>query len=71
MKKIVLLFLCISILSACGKRGKLEFPEGSTYPRQYPAARQPEYGGMKKKVSTGAERIPAVEEVENSGEQSE
>jgi predicted small lipoprotein YifL len=24
-------------VSACGKRGKLEAPEGSTYPQSYPA----------------------------------
>ena len=41
MKKIVVCFLCVLCLAGCGKRGKLDFPEGSTYPRVYPAARLP------------------------------
>ena len=40
MKKILLCFLCALCLAGCGKRGKLDFPEGSAYPRQYPAAHE-------------------------------
>ena len=31
------LMLAALAATACGKRGKLEQPEGSTYPRTYPA----------------------------------
>ena len=41
MKKIIALVLGILCLTACGKRGRLDFPPNSSYPRQYPAARQP------------------------------
>ena len=41
MKKIVFVCLCVLCLFGCGKRGKLEFPPGSTYPHQYPAPRKP------------------------------
>lgn len=40
MKKILVCFLCALCLAGCGKRGKLDFPEGSSYPRRYPAARE-------------------------------
>lgn len=53
MKKIVVFFLCALCLAGCGKRGKLDFPEGSTYPRMYPAFRQPKPERMK------AEELPA------------
>ena len=38
-----LLLACMTIvvassLTGCGKKGKLEAPDGSTYPRQYPKA---------------------------------
>ncbi|MDX2223411.1 MAG: lipoprotein [Rhodospirillaceae bacterium] len=33
---ILALMLAAAGLSACGKRGDLERPEGSTFPRQYP-----------------------------------
>jgi predicted small lipoprotein YifL len=40
MKKIIvtalMLVIATSALSACGKRGSLTPPEGSTYPQQYP-----------------------------------
>ena len=41
MKKAMAIILCVFCLTGCGKRGKLDFPPGSTYPRQYPSARQP------------------------------
>lgn len=41
MKKLLLILLCFSILGGCGKRGKLEYPPGTVYPRQYPAPRAP------------------------------
>lgn len=40
LKKIIVIALSVlvsaSALSACGKRGALIAPEGSTYPQQYP-----------------------------------
>ena len=42
MKTIIAVLLCAVCLSACGKRGKLEFPPGTTYPRQYPVSQLPE-----------------------------
>ena len=41
MKKIIAIVLGVLCLTACGKRGRLDFPPDSSYPRQYPAARQP------------------------------
>lgn len=41
MKTILTALLCAVCLTGCGKRGKLDFPEGATYPRQYPAPRNP------------------------------
>ena len=41
MKKFLTVFLCALCLAGCGKRGKLDFPKGTVYPRQYPAARLP------------------------------
>jgi predicted small lipoprotein YifL len=32
----ILLSLALPALSACGRKGPPEPPEGSTYPRQYP-----------------------------------
>ncbi|HBO59755.1 MAG TPA: hypothetical protein DD624_07600 [Alphaproteobacteria bacterium] len=41
MKKL-LIALCIVLSAAgCGKRGRLDFPKGAVYPRQYPAPRAP------------------------------
>ena len=40
MKIIVAVLLCVLCLDGCGKRGKLDFPPGTTYPRQYPARRE-------------------------------
>lgn len=39
MTRRLLAVLCLAALaaSACGKRGDLEQPEGSSYPRTYPA----------------------------------
>jgi len=34
---VAVLALAALAASACGKRGKLEQPEGSTFPRTYPA----------------------------------
>lgn len=42
MKKIFAVLLCVLCLVGCGKRGKLEFPPNTTYPRQYPVARNPQ-----------------------------
>lgn len=63
MKRIVVVVLCVLCLAACGKRGRLDFPEGAVYPRQYPADRQPEQGKMKKIVpaSVGDETIYSAE----------
>ena len=36
MKTITAVLLCVLCLTGCGKRGKLDFPPGTTYPRQYP-----------------------------------
>ncbi len=41
MKRFIMTILCVLCLFGCGKRGRLDFPEGATYPRQYPAAREP------------------------------
>ena len=43
MKKMIALFLGVLCLAACGKRGHLDYPPGTTYPRQYPAPRQPKH----------------------------
>ena len=60
MKKIIVFFLTALCLAGCGKRGKLDFPEGSTYPRMYPAPRQP------KAVTTGLQRVTPEEAEEDS-----
>lgn len=36
LKTALILGLCLLMLAACGKKGKLEQPEGSDHPRQYP-----------------------------------
>jgi len=36
LKQALVLVLCLFMLAACGKKGKLEQPEDSDYPRQYP-----------------------------------
>jgi predicted small lipoprotein YifL len=36
LKAVLVVLLCLSMLAACGKKGKLEQPEGSDHPRQYP-----------------------------------
>lgn len=41
MKTIVTVLLCVLCLAGCGKRGRLDFPPGTTYPRQYPARIEP------------------------------
>jgi predicted small lipoprotein YifL len=41
MKEAMAIILCVFCLTGCGKRGKLDFPPGTTYPLQYPSARQP------------------------------
>ena len=41
MKKILAVFFCALCLTGCGKRGKLDFPPETTYPRKYPARREP------------------------------
>ena len=41
MKKIIVFALGALCLTGCGKRGRLDFPPDTTYPRQYPAVRQP------------------------------
>ncbi len=33
----ILVAALLAPLAACGKKGGLDAPEGSTYPRQYPA----------------------------------
>ena len=41
MKKMFIV-LCIALsVAGCGKRGRLDFPKGAVYPRQYPAPRTP------------------------------
>ncbi|CCG41740.1 exported hypothetical protein [Magnetospirillum molischianum DSM 120] len=40
-----------SVLSACGRRGKPETPEGATYPNVYPYT---PYPGQKATTRTGA-----------------
>lgn len=41
MKKLFIV-LCIALsVAGCGKRGRLDFPKGAVYPRQYPAPRNP------------------------------
>lgn len=69
MKKFIAIVLCALCLSACGKRGKLDFPEGATYPRQYPAARQPGRGGMKRIDAPAAEQKPAEDAATDLTEQ--
>ena len=61
MKKVIVIILSVLCLACCGKRGKLDFPPGTTYPRQYPAPRQPKYGQMKQVTP------PAVKEQPESG----
>ena len=58
MKKFLTVFLCALCLAGCGKRGKLDFPKGTVYPRQYPAARQPK---------SAKETAISVEQKENAG----
>jgi len=39
MKRLIVLMVLgalLASLSACGKRGRLEAPEGSTFPQEYP-----------------------------------
>ena len=55
MKKIAVLFLCVLCLTGCGKRGKLDFPPGTIYPRQYPASRQMKQKQMKPVVQEASE----------------
>lgn len=31
------LLLCVFMLAACGKKGKLEQPDDTKYPREYPS----------------------------------
>jgi len=33
---LLLIFLGMGLLTACGKKGGLRLPEGSTYPQSYP-----------------------------------
>ena len=56
MKKIIVIVLSVLCLAGCGKRGKLDFPPGTAYPRQYPAFRQPKRGQMKPVSHSVAER---------------
>ncbi len=71
MKKIVVCCFIALCLAGCGKRGKLDFPPGSTYPRQYPVARQP------KPVTAGLHRVTSEaitedpEEITNDLEEAE
>lgn len=37
LKTALVLILCLFMLAACGKKGKLEQPEDSEYPRTYPS----------------------------------
>ncbi len=40
MRKIILIVLALAVVlptAGCGRHGKLETPEGSTYPREYPS----------------------------------
>lgn len=42
IKRIVLLLMVVALaspLGACGRKGKPEHPEGSDFPREYPAKR--------------------------------
>ncbi len=41
MKKSLIAAAALILLSACGKMGKLEYPPGAFYPRQYPAPHFP------------------------------
>ena len=61
MKKIIALVLGVLCLTACGKRGRLDFPPNSSFPRQYPAARQPK----QKNVSI----LPVSNDVERKNEE--
>ncbi|MBO4521454.1 MAG: hypothetical protein J5787_09660 [Alphaproteobacteria bacterium] len=55
MKKTIAIALTLLCLAGCGKRGRLDFPPGSMYPRQYPAARQPKKGQMMPVAETPTE----------------
>ena len=55
MKKTIVIVLALLCLAGCGKRGRLDFPPGSAYPRQYPAFRQPKQGQMKPVAPAAAE----------------
>lgn len=57
MKKFLAVFLCALCLAGCGKRGKLDFPKGAVFPRQYPAARQPK---------SARETVTSVKQEENA-----
>ncbi|MBR1777532.1 MAG: lipoprotein [Alphaproteobacteria bacterium] len=46
MKTVAVVVLGMLFLTGCGKRGNLDLPPGATFPRQYPAARQPRQGRM-------------------------
>lgn len=41
MKKFLIAAVALASLAACGKMGKLEYPPGAFYPRQYPAPQFP------------------------------
>ena len=61
MKKIIMTVLCVLCLFGCGKRGRLDFPKGATYPRQYPAAREPKQKKTVQFVGKEAEEISLPE----------
>ena len=50
--------LLAGCLTGCGKRGKLDFPPGTTYPRQYPARREPRPAEKAVKVTPAEEKQP-------------
>ena len=58
MKTITAVLLCVVCLTGCGKRGKLDFPPGTTYPRQYPARREPRPAEKAVKVTPAEENQP-------------
>ena len=41
MIKFLIAAVALASLAACGKMGKLEYPPGAFYPRQYPAPQFP------------------------------
>lgn len=70
MKKFLVAASLLLAAAACGKRGRLDYPDGSLYPvRTYPAPHGPEQHGTD--VRAGKEQAPSAEGLMDAFEQLE